>query len=254
MEISDIKVLIATPCAGGLCTSEYTRSMMTLSKTDLIFDIMFVNEGDVSQARNNCVTQFLRNDSYTHLLLIDSDIGFDPEQVAALLRRQTPVVAGICPKLSRNWDKASAAEAGSSVELRQATLEYMVAVKQEGESFGHENLDGIVDEWGYMKVAYTGASFMLIERDALARLQEAFPECRYSIEGSTSMDEDCWSFFDSTIHPETRRHLSSELAFCHRWRSVGGEVHVNAQSKLTRAGRSLFVGDTSVIRSEPICV
>jgi len=62
-------------------------------------------ESLVSRARNAAVAHFLEDPENTHLLFIDSDIIFEPEDVFKLLQANKEVVAGIYPKKYIVWDR-----------------------------------------------------------------------------------------------------------------------------------------------------
>jgi hypothetical protein len=68
-----------------------------------------LRDGDalITRARANLVTLFLDDPETeaTHLLFVDADIGFEPEQVVRLISCGADVVAGIYPIKRLNWDK-----------------------------------------------------------------------------------------------------------------------------------------------------
>ena len=49
-------------------------------------------------------------------------------------------------------------------------------------------------------------------------------------------------FFETLVHPVSGRYLSEDFAFCHRWRSTGGEVWVDVQTPLGHEGSFMFEG------------
>ena len=66
----------------------YTKASCDLAKVAQAYEMdikMFYlfNESLITRARNYCVDEFLRSD-YTHMCFIDSDIGFDPNDVLTL--------------------------------------------------------------------------------------------------------------------------------------------------------------------------
>ena len=65
------------------------------------------NESLITRARNTIVTMMLYQTDYvsTHLLFIDSDIGFSAENIQRLLQADKDVVCGIYPRKHIHLDK-----------------------------------------------------------------------------------------------------------------------------------------------------
>ena len=87
-ELKKRKIMIATPMYGGQCAGIYTKSSTDLAAAALKYGVecrffFLFNESLITRARNYLVDEFMRSDC-THLMFIDSDIGFDPTDVLAL--------------------------------------------------------------------------------------------------------------------------------------------------------------------------
>ena len=83
------KLMIATPMYGGQCAGMFCKATNDLSMVAAKYGIQIqfyylFNESLITRARNYCVDEFLRSDS-THLMFIDSDIGFNYRDVLSLL-------------------------------------------------------------------------------------------------------------------------------------------------------------------------
>jgi hypothetical protein len=132
-------------------------------------------------------------------------------------------------------------------------LDYVLNVREEGETLPGEQFDGIVTN-GYLRVAYAGTGFMLIRRRVIETLQQRFPNDQYADDGDGYdrgyMRGRFWNFFDTMIHPVSKRYLSEDFGFCHKWRQCGGEIWVDCQSKLNHVGNYVFRGDVGRLRRE----
>src|SRR5690606_34538893 len=51
----------------------------------------------IQYARNQLVREFLEDETYTHLMWIDADVGFDPRAIMQLLDHGKDVVGGVYP-------------------------------------------------------------------------------------------------------------------------------------------------------------
>lgn len=108
------KLFVATPMYGGQNAGLFNRSMLDLSAICAAHGIQLAvhylfNESLITRARNYCVDEFMRQGG-THLLFIDSDIGFNPKDVLALMQLQTDespydVIGGAYPKKCISWEK-----------------------------------------------------------------------------------------------------------------------------------------------------
>ena len=94
-----------TPCYGGQilegCFSSYLRFAMLATKYGIPFSVdTLINESLVSRARNSLVAKFLANPHATHLMFVDADITFAPDDVLKLVLHNKGVVCGAYPMKS----------------------------------------------------------------------------------------------------------------------------------------------------------
>src|SRR4030081_1069032 len=129
-----IHLVVATPCFGGQVSSIYAGSIFHLqravrSRPNIDLTVL-MRDGDalITRARANLVTLFLDNPSATHLLFVDADIGFTPDQVFRLIESGADVVAGVYPLKRVNWAKARRALEANRANLQAAALDYVLEV------------------------------------------------------------------------------------------------------------------------------
>ncbi len=243
-----MKLFIGTPCYGGVVTRNYLLSILQLNAALAAEGIPFSlatldKESLITRARNRLAHQFLQSDA-THLLFIDADIRFGPEAVLRLVAHGGSLVAGAVPKKVIDWDRLQtlAGRAASGSELQGLSNDYAFTVRLDHESFDHESFDRHMEK-GFVRVTYVGTAFMLIARAVFEAIDAAGLVARYSDDEAPASDApSIGAYFDTLIHPRTRRYLSEDFAFCHHWRSTGGEVWVDVQTPLGHEGNFMFEG------------
>lgn len=182
------KLFVATPMYGGACNGMYARAMCDLTAMCLKYGIemksyFLFNESLITRARNYCVDEFLRS-GYTHLLFIDSDIGFNPQDVLALLALQTDdseydVIGGAYPKKCITWEKIKMAVDQGVAEENPNNLEDFVGdfvfnpVIEPGQTSKTIKLDEPAE------VLELGTGFMMIRRETFVNFVKEYPEIMY---------------------------------------------------------------------------
>lgn len=247
MSTPALHLCVATPCFAGNVTHVYHTSMMELATAAAARGIGFsaiYTAGDslITRARNRLVNQFLEQPVWSHLLFIDADIGFTPDQVFRLLDSGHSVVGGIYPVKNIFWDRIAAAPPAAAV--RQArSLEYVVGAG----AAPHE------DAHGFLSVDYVGTGFLLMARSILERLCVGFPETRYFTEDVADKDffqrssvrSPRYALFDTRIDQTTGRYLSEDYAFCALCHEIGEQVWADLTSRLDHVKLSTFCGDVA---------
>jgi len=256
-ESGKTKLLIGTPCYGGMMYIDYFNATLRLSslltQLGIEYEVLtFGNESLITRARNSIVAYFLSKD-FTHLLFIDSDIGYHPESVIRLLQSQKEVVACCYPKKGINWDKAKASVLESngqidSKDILTKSLDYNFNFKKsELKQDSASSSPSIKVENGFIKVGEAATGFLMIKREVLLKMKTSFPELKYvnDVVGynmNESMKDNFFLFFDCMKCPETGRYLSEDFAFCKRWCGLGGEIYMDVISPLSHTGTFTFKG------------
>jgi hypothetical protein len=189
----------------------------------------------ITRSRNTLVGQFRRSGA-SHLLFVDADIGFTPGDVYRLLAAGKDVAGGLYPLRSQRWTRAALERVDAGEGAATAAYEYV------GE------LTGLPGEDGLAPARYAGTGFLLISRNAIERMVEAYPHLRcrhgHTEGGDASLDEH--ALFDCMIEVDSGLYLSEDFAFCARWRALGGRIWLDTRSTLTHCGMSEFAGDPAV--------
>lgn len=235
-------IFLATPCYGGMASINYMRSVLDLQAACAERGVGLQVElggGDalITRARSIMAARFLDQTQHTHLLFVDADIGFRPENVFRLLAHDADIVGGVYPIKRIDWDKARAAAQAGLKDLQAASIGYVVRFIPSPTNTVE------LDDDGFGPVAYVGTGFMLIKRQAMARICAAHPELRakQGDMGGAAADE-AVMVFETMIEPETGEYLSEDYAFCRRWRDLGGVIKADFHSRFTHVGHAAYSG------------
>jgi len=252
-ELQKRKIMVASPMYGGQCAGMYTKSSVDLATLaahwgmDMRFFYLF-NESLITRARNYCVDEFMRSDA-THLMFIDSDIGFDPNDVLTLaaLQSENPddddydIICGPYPKKCISWEKVKdAVDKGFGDDNPENLQRYVgdyVFNPVEGNNIP---LDKPVE------VLEAGTGFMMIRKNTFQKFAEAYPELSYKpdhvrtahFDGSREIH----CYFDALIDEESKRYLSEDYMFCQWARKIGLKVWYCPWMQLQHMGSYVFGG------------
>ena len=183
-ELQKRKLFLAVPMYGGQCAGMFTRSVADLSaictKHGIPLQLFFLfNESLVTRARNYCVDEFMRSGA-THLMFIDSDIGFNPQDVIALLAMQNEeseydVIGGPYPKKCISWEKIKQAVDKGMADENPNNLEKYVG----DYVFNPKTTQREIPLNQPVEVLEIGTGFMMIRRKTFEDYQKAFPHLWY---------------------------------------------------------------------------
>ena len=253
-DLKKVKLFVATPMYGGNNHGLYMKSCLDLQMTcirygvEIRFSFLF-NESLITRARNYLVDEFLRS-GYTHLLFIDSDINFNPEDVLALIAVDKDVVGGPYPNKSINWravwntakklaqDPSFDESKFNPGELESVTGDYVFNPVPGTTNFNVTRP---------LEVMEIGTGFMLVKRAVFEKFQEEYPHLTYKPDhlGQANFDGSRYihAFFDTVIDPDSHRYLSEDYMFCQYWRAIGGKIWLCPWMKTTHLGTYGFQGD-----------
>jgi hypothetical protein len=256
-ELKKNKLFVATPMYGGMAHGLYIKSCLDLQAVmskygiETKFSFLF-NESLITRARNYLVDEFLRTD-FTHLLFIDSDIHYNPQDVIALLALDKDVIGGPYPKKSINWNNvAHAARTHPNIEPKELEAlvgEYVFNVVKGTQSFQ------VTDP---LEVLEIGTGFMLVKREVFTKMEKEYPMIRYRPDhvGQANFDGSRYihAYFDTVIDTKdsitgggSDRYLSEDYMFCQMWRKMGGQIYLCPWMKTQHIGTYAFTGNMPAV-------
>jgi hypothetical protein len=252
------KLFLAVPMYGGQCTGMFARSVADLSALCTQYGIQLqlyflFNESLITRARNYCADEFMRSGA-THLMFIDSDIGFNPNDVIALLAIQDEaspydVIGGPYPKKCISWEKIKLAVDKGVADDNPNNLEKYVG----DYVFNPKSGQAQIPIGEPVEVSEIGTGFMMIRRRTFEKYAEAFPELSYKpdhvrtehFDGSREI----MAYFDCIIDPVSKRYLSEDYMFCYNVQKMGGQVWFCPWMQLQHVGTYIFGGSLADLAS-----
>ena len=243
------KILLPLITYGGMCHTEFAMGLMsTLLQIQKSSDINMVVspivfESLISRARNAAAAWALSSD-YSHLLFIDSDIGFDPQDVFKLIEADQDVAVGVYPKKYYNRQKMERL-AKYSPHLFNDKEEWKPLATDFSTEFTSESFEK-AKSGEMFEVNYAATGFMLIKTTVFRKIIDKRPDLKYAndVDGYMSADPDTfYDFFPVGVNPSNKKYESEDYGFCQLWRSIGGKIYVMPGIKLQHTGRNHYPGD-----------
>jgi len=251
-------VYILTPCFASLCYVNYVHCLMNtievFRKNNIELIIEFCrNDSLVSRARNNLVARAMSNPRMTHIMFIDNDISWDPNDILKLLIADKNLVGGIYPLKNYNWndlikDKKDPSNTNPNMVNKWIERKNNSQFKDciSDESIIQFNLlrynvnylnNNLNIEKNLAKVKHLATGFMMIKRNLIEKMSIAFPSTKYVDDVNFLKPEEnkfAYALFDCGV--EEGHYFSEDWLFCHRWSKMGGTIWIDVSISLTHTG------------------
>lgn len=194
------KVLLATPsydAPAASYTFSIARSREALHKAGIQSAYLLLQgHCHVDDSRNAIVRNFLESDC-TELVFIDADVDWEPKSLVQLCQRDKDIVGGVYPFRRDNADQMPVRMLGGAV----------------------------IDPEGLMEVEGLPTGFMKIKRSVLERMAKTAPKFFDKINETALI-------FDRPTPGEDKVRWGGDIAFCNRWREMGGKLYADAEIRL----------------------
>lgn len=253
-KLRERKLFVATPMYGGQCSGMFARSCADLSALCTKYGIQLryyflFNESLITRGRNYCADEFLRSGD-TNMMFIDSDIGFNANDVIALLAMQSQnpeddnydILCAPYPKKCISWEKIKLAVDKGFADEDPNVLERFVG----DYVFNPANGTRTIQINQPTEILEAGTGFMMIRRNTFEKFAAAYPQQSYKPDHVRTAHFDgsreIIAYFDTPIDPETKRYLSEDYMFCQWSRKIGLKVWFCPWMKLQHVGSYIFGG------------
>ena len=205
--------MIVTPAYSGTVHAPYAISLAETYKhlTDNGIKVTFEIEPNSSllvASRNRLTERFWQSDA-THMLCIDSDLGWAPQAVLAMLQTNKEFIAGVYP---------SRKEKGFMFRPL-----YKNSQTQELTAEGH-----------LLKMEAVPAGFMLISRSAIKKMRQFYPELYYAPKDPRDTSESTYALFNTELIDG--QFWGEDYVFCVRALKAGIDIWVDPFIMFDHAG------------------
>jgi len=207
------KVFLATPAFIGKVDVPYAialaETQLLLASSEIEVVMRITTSGSLLVAERNRLVEAFRNSDCTHMLFIDSDLGWPPMAVKALLDHDLDFVAGVYP--TRGIER---------------TFTFRPVTKSDGSI--------VISDKGLLKCDYIPAGFMLMKKQAIEKMCTAFPELYFKPKDSRCPDDKGYCLFNTELW--NGEFWGEDYFFCRKAREAGLEIWVDPMIQFNHAG------------------
>lgn len=227
-------IFVGTPTTdGGLCHINYSTSLARLAVNAFQNNIDFsvastVNDSIVTHARNCVAHTFMEHSDADTLLFIDSDIGFESEEVLKMVYENPGFIGVPFPKKNINWGLAKRAIDLGKDNIDKYCGDFAVVFSGQQEITLNKPTE----------CARVGFAIVAIKRDFLEQVKGLVRT--YNDHDGEEKHEYFYTGFDENNHI-----LSETYTFCDLVNKNGLKTYVAPWVNVTHAGTYLFQGSFS---------
>ncbi len=213
-----MKLFLATPAFDGRVHVQYavslseTRLLLASQGIEVVININ--SSGSLLVAERNRLNKAFLATDCTHMLCIDSDLGWPAQAVEAMLKHDVDFVAGCYPAR------------GEKTFLFRAEYNDDESLKTDGK--------------GLIKMQYIPAGFMLIKRHVIEKMNAHFAHLYFEPKAANLKNENGYCLFDTEVWEG--EFWGEDYVFCRRAREAGFDIWVDPMIEFDHAGtRGMFM-------------
>lgn len=219
-------IVLSIPAYTGFVHCGTMRSVVA-DTLDLIVngDIVQITEevgnADIARCRAMIVARFLAIPNATHLVMVDSDVCWEPRGLHRLVNACKGSVEFVCGAYPKRLGE------GLSYHMRMLP----------GDT---QTMDPAT---GLLEVEAMPAGFMCLSRAMLQRMVTHYADTKMSF--AECPDGIAWDLFDSvwvTDEAGLRHKWGEDYSFCKRWRDMGGKVWLDPHIAMGHLGTKMWKG------------
>jgi len=219
------KVMIVTPAYDGRVHVQFSIALAEtyslLASQGIEFSIQIHCAGSLLTAeRNRLMEAFIASDA-THVLCVDSDLGWPAEAVMGMLKHDVDFIAGLYPTRKDN----------------------MFLFRP------YNNEDGslVKSENNLLKMQYIPAGFMLLKREAVQKMRDTFPDLYFEPKVKNEQMFAGYALFNTEVWEG--EFWGEDYYFCRKAREAGIDIWVDPLVEFDHAGARGCI--MSVLGNEP---
>ena len=208
------KVFIATPAFQGKVNVQYAVSLSEtvnlLSSKGVKVDLKLNVGGSLLCAERNRLTEAFMETDCTHMLCIDSDLGWQSEAVISMLLKDEDMICGCYP-----------ARSGKMFIFRPCYNEDSTLICNA--------------EKQLIKMEYIPAGFMLIKRCVIEKMRNSFPELYFESKNESSISSKGYCLFETKLL--NGEFWGEDYIFCSRVKQCGFDIWVDPSIQFDHDGK-----------------
>lgn len=244
---------------GGQCHGMFCKSASDLAAMCAQYGIpmqyyFLFNESLITRARNYCCDEFMRSPA-EHLMFIDSDIGFAPQDIIALMALQVQfpdyeIIGAPYPKKCISWEKIKAAVDKGVADEDPSVLEKYVGDFVFNPKMGQQAIP--IGE--PVEVLEIGTGMMMISKKAMTKFYEKYKD-KYMYRPDHARTEHfdghrkIMMYFQAEVDLKSERYLSEDYWFCQKAQEADIKTWLCPWMKTQHCGSYVFGGSLADLAS-----
>jgi len=197
------KIFICTPAYNGKVNVQYAISLsetiMLLASEGIKVQLKLSTSGSLIVAERNRLTEAFMQTDCTHMMCIDSDLGWPAEAVLAMIKADIEFIAGVYPS------------------RRDREFTFRPVFNPDHSVVKSEN--------NLLKMEYVPSGFMLIKRSAIEKMREFHPHLYFEPKHAQSNASKGYCFFNTEVWQG--EFWGEDYYFCRKAREAGIEIWVD---------------------------